>query len=419
MTCRRHDVIIIGAGQAGLSLSYYLTAASIDHVILEQGRVGNAWWEDRWDSFCLVTPNWSITLPGAEYKGTNPHGFLSRTGICRHIKDWAEGFGAPVHEGIQATRVTADGDWFVVETDRGRLQARRVVIATATYQTPRIPTFASDLLPGLQQIPAARYRKPADLDPGAVLVVGSGQSGCQIAEELNTAGREVYLSVSKVGRLPRRYRGQDCIAWQRDIGLLDRTTAMLDHPADRFRPDPHLSGTRNGHTLSLHTLRADGITLLGRIADVTDRRAAVAPDLMANIAYADDYAARFRRDVDAHIAATHGDAPMPTDQEMVGEPLPGRPIQHEFTHLDFAERNIRTVIWATGFGFNFSWIAFPVCDSAGYPATRMGVTSVPGLYFMGLNWMSKRKSGILFGVAEDAARLARRISADWGRTFLP
>jgi putative flavoprotein involved in K+ transport len=404
-----HDVVIIGAGQAGLALSYHLGGAGVDHVILEQGRLGNAWREDRWDSFCLVTPNWTITLPGADYAGDHPDGFLSGSAFVHHLENWARSFAAPVREHVRAKRVTRDSERFIVETDQGALNARQVVIATASYQTPRTPPELAGLPKGVTVLAAAQYRNPGALAPGAVLVVGSGQSGCQIAEEVNTAGRETYLAVGRSGRLPRRYRGRDCIAWQRDMGLLDRTPDKLDDPAHRFRGDPHLSGGRGGYTLSLHDLHVAGVTLLGRVAGSRGTRLDITDNLSDSLAFADGFAADFRVAVDQHIGALGLAAPIGTAEEMLGEP-PREGLNYPvIRELDLCAQGISTVILATGFDFDFSWIDFPVFDRYGYPITYRGSTTIPGLHFTGLNWMHKRKSGIIYGVAEDAGYLAERI----------
>jgi putative flavoprotein involved in K+ transport len=406
---KSHDVLIIGAGQAGLAVSHGLSAAGVDHVILEQGRVANAWREDRWDSFCLVTPNWTISLPGAEYRGDDPDGFLDRDDYVAHLETWAAGFSAPVQEGVKVERLSGASGRFRVETDQGIFTARHVVVATATYQIPRRPSILDDLPQGFDNLVAARYRNPKALAPGGVLVIGSGQTGAQIAEELNLAGRDVYLSVGRSGRLPRRYRGRDCIEWQRDMGWLDRTPDMLADPVLRFRGDPHLSGGRGGHTISLHDLREKGVTPVGRLEARDGARLTFADDVADALGHADRYAVDFRAAVDDHIAARGLDAPAPTSAEMLGEPpepaLEAEPIRQ----LDLGARGISTVISAIGFAFDFSWIDFPVLDDHGYPITDRGRTPVPGLHFAGLNWMHKRKSGIIFGVAEDAEFLSRWI----------
>ncbi len=264
-----HDVIIVGAGQAGLATSYYLCQQGIEHLVLERGRIGESWRTKRWDSFALVTPNWTVQLPGAAYDGADPDGFMSGAAFVDHLGHWAGAFSAPVHEGVAVTRVSpGDARRFRIDTSEGGLEADAVVVATSTYQTPRVPALANDLPKTITQLNAEHYRSPGVLPDGSVLVVGSGQTGCQIAEELNEAGRDTYLCVGKAGRLPRRYRGRDCLYWQDGMGTLDRTTDMLDTPAQRFRGDPHLSGKAGGRTLSLHDFRGNGITPLGSLTGV-------------------------------------------------------------------------------------------------------------------------------------------------------
>jgi putative flavoprotein involved in K+ transport len=252
------------------------------------------------------------------------------------------------------------------------------------------------------------------LPDGNVLVVGSGQSGCQLAEELNEAGRQTFLSVGKAGRLPRRYRGRDCIEWQECMGWLDRTPAMLEEPTHRFRGDPHLSGRDGGHTISLHQLRASGITLLSSLSSANGERLYLRGDLQRNVDNADTYAAGFYRQVDEYIARYGIEAAVPTDVELAGGPPSDGWAAPGFDRLDLASAGINTVIWATGFAFDFTWIEFPVLDGTGYPITRRGETVVPGLWFVGLNWMYKRKSGIIYGVRDDAAYLVDRLARQLG-----
>ena len=406
------DVVIIGAGQAGLGLSYCLTQQGVDHVILEKGEIGRAWREDRWDSFCLVTPNWTITLPGAEYDGDNPEGFMYRDDFVRHLEAWAKSFDAPIQSYTEVLSVAKTDAGFKLETTAGLLESQRVVLSCATYQHPRMPGFAAALDPEIQQVHAAGYRAPAELPAGGVLVVGSGQSGCQIAEELIRAGRKTALAVGDTGRLPRRYRGRDCIDWQNDIGLLDRTPDMLDSPAHRFRGDPHLSGARGGHTLSLHTLQTDGVTLLGRIEDVRGGKIlALKNTLVASVANADAFAQNFFKMVDDYIAENGITAPPPAPSDFDGEPPASAAVNNGPAEYSLAAEGITTVIWATGFQYDFSWVQPLPLDQFGYPETNSdGATAVPGLYCMGLNWAPKRKSGIIYGVAEDATRLAQHLA---------
>lgn len=402
------DIVIIGAGQAGLATSYFLTRHGRAHVVLERGGIGHAWAAQRWDSFCLVTPNWTITLPGAAYAGSDPGGFMLRDHFVRHLKDWARGFGAPIREGVDVTRIAGAPGAFRLSTSQGEIGARNVVVATSTYQRPRVPAVAAQAPAHLAQRNAETYRHPRELPPGAVLVVGSGQTGCQIAEELHKSGRRTYLSVGKAGRLPRRYRGRDCLEWQRDMGYLERTPDMLEKPADRFRGDPHLSGRNGGHTISLHHFHRDGITLVGSLQRIAGNVAHFGGDLLANMRAADAFARNIMALMDAHIERAGVTAPAPTAAELDGEPTEDWSVP-VIDRLDLDSAGISSIVWATGFAFDFSWIDFPVFDSFGYPVTTGSATSVPGLYFMGLNWMHKRKSGIIYGVGEDAEACAAHL----------
>jgi len=407
---RMTDTVIIGAGQAGLATSYWLTRHGHAHVLLERGQVGESWRSQRWDSFCLVTPNWTIALPGATYAGPDPDGFMPRTDFIAHLEAWAAGFAAPVRTGVAVQRLSGAPGRFQLDTSAGPIAARQVVVATSTYQSPRLPAVAAQAPAGIAQFTAASYRNPDQLPAGAVLVVGSGQTGCQIAEEVMESGRRTYLSVGRAGRLPRRYRGRDCLEWQRDMGYLERTPDMLESPAHRFRGDPHLSGRKGGHTLSLHRFRADGMTLLGGLTSIKGARATFARDLADKMQAADDFARSIMRLMDAHIARAGIDAPTPTEAELAGEPSGGWRVD-EIETLDLDHAGITSIVWATGFRFDFSWIDFPIRDGFGYPVTQGCGTTIAGLYFMGLNWMRKRKSGIIYGVGEDAADCAARIVA--------
>ena len=210
------DVIVIGAGQGGLSVSYYLTQKGIDHVVLERGRIGHSWRSERWDSFCLVTPNWTIRLPGAHYQGDDPDGFMSRDDFIGYLVSWAQGFGAPVREHVDVRSVSGEPGAFKVATSAGLLTAKAVIVATATHQHPKIPAFARKIPATILQFNITQYKHPNQLPNGAVMIVGSGQTGCQLAEELHEEGRKVFLCVGHAGRIPRRYRGADCLKWQRD-----------------------------------------------------------------------------------------------------------------------------------------------------------------------------------------------------------
>ena len=407
---RRHDVVVIGAGQGGLAVSYHLSRLGVEHVVLERSIIASSWREHRWDSFCTVTPNWSILLPGAEYAGDDPEGFMPRDELVRYFERWARSFDAPVRCGIQARTVRPSCDGFEVETDDGRYHARNVVVATSTYQTVHVPMVSARLPRRLRQLTSHDYKYPGMVPPGAVLVVGSAQTGAQIAEELHEAGRQTWLCVGRAGRLPRRYRGRDCIEWQRDMGYLDRPPAMLDSPADRFRGDPHLSGKNGGHTVSLHDFHRKGIRLLGRLVDCAGERARFDGELHAQMRFADTFCDRVIEQFERHISVNGIDAPPPTALELAGGPPGNGHLPEVVRVLDLAEAGIGTVVWATGYRFDFSWIEAPVLDDAGYPIAPGGVTAWPGLYFVGLNWMTWRKSGIIYGVGDDARSVAEDIS---------
>ncbi len=406
----RFEAVVIGAGQGGLAVSYFLRKLGIGHVVLERSGIAASWRERRWDSFCTVTPNWSIALPGGEYAGDDPDGFLSRDELVRHFERWAESFGAPVRCGVEARRVRPSRNGFEVETDAGCWRAQNVVVATGTYQTPHIPSVAARLPRRLRQLAADGYKRPDMLPPGGVLVVGAGQTGCQIAEELHETGRDVWLCVGRAGRLPRRWRGRDCIAWQRDMGYLDRTPDMLEGPEARFRADPHLTGRNGGYTLSLHDFHRRGIRLLGRLAGCVGEEARFDGSLHDEMRFADEFANRIVAEFDRHIAERGIEAPPPTAEELAGGPPADGGMPELLPQLDLAGAGIGSVVWATGYRHDFSWIEAPVLDEAGYPVAPGGVSAWPGLYFTGLNWMTRRKSGILYGVGEDARSVAQHLA---------
>ncbi len=406
---RFEPIVIVGAGQGGLSVSYYLAKSGLPHVILDRGGIAHAWQAQRWDSFCLVTPNWTVNLPGRPYEGSDPDGFMPRDEFVAYLKEWAAGFAPPVQEGVEVTRIAGGAGDFRIETSAGPICTEIVVVATATFQHPKVPPFAGALPSRVTQLHAEDYKSPGQLPDGAVLVVGSGQTGGQVVEDMLRDGRRVFLSVGAAGRLPRRYRGRDCIAWQRDMGFLDRTPNMLESPTHRFVGDPHLTGRDRGASVSLHDFRRRGVTLLGQCAEVDGETVRFADTLVRDIGAADAFADDFMAKVDEYIASSGIDAPPPSADEMFGGPTTVDPPLEKIRTLDLAAAGIGSIVWATGFAFDFSWIDFPITDDLGYPITDDGATGVEGLYFCGLNWMTKRKSGILYGVGEDAEKVARHI----------
>lgn len=403
----KYPTIVIGSGQAGLATSYHLTQRRQEHIVLEQAsQAGNVWRNDRWDSFVLNTPNWLFRLPGAEYTGDDPDGFMPRQEIVKTFEQYTERYHLPVQYGVRVCSVesSVDGAGYRVKTEGDTLEARNVVIATGLFQRPKIPAFSQDLAMHILQLHSGQYRNPDSLPAGAVLVVGSGQSGCQIAEELYMNRRKVYLCVSSAGRSLRRYRGKDAFKWMQLTGFMDRTVDKLQSPKMKFAANPQISGRDGGRNLNLHQFARDGVTLLGRIQDGRGGRIWLAPDLHENLARADKFAAEFVKQVDAFIAQSGMIAP----QESLPDLGDGYEVE-EVSQLDLMSAGINTIIWAAGYAFDFNVVKLPVCDSDGYPLQKRGVTNHPGLFFVGLPWLHNFKSGLLAGVGEDAAYITEQI----------
>jgi putative flavoprotein involved in K+ transport len=407
MVANRIETLIIGGGQAGLATSYCLKQHGKEHIVLERAdRAGHAW-RQRWDSFTLVTPNWTFRLPGAEYKGANPDGFMPRDEIVGTFERYAADNALPISFGEEVTAIEPleDRPGYTVRTQRTRYEAQHVVMATGIFQHVKIPAFAADLAPGIEQRHSEQYRNPAALPPGAVLVVGSGQSGCQIAEELCKSGRKVFLSIGSAGRVPRRYRGRDIFEWLEQIRFLDRTPEALPSPKARFAAIPHVSGAGGGHDLNLHQFARDGVTLLGHLRGATDGRIVVAPDVHDSLAKADQFEARLLSMIDEHIARTGIDAP--NEQRPV---LRDGYDQPQITEVGVRAEDITSVVWATGYGFDFSLVKLPICDADGFPVQQRGITAAPGIYFAGLPWAPTQKTGLLMGVGEQVAFIAETIA---------
>lgn len=406
----RIHTLVIGAGQAGLATSRHLTEHGIEHVVLEKDRIGERWRSQRWDSFTLVTPNWMLNLPGFDHDG-DPDGFLARDEIVGYLEAYAASFSPPLRLGVrvESVRPAPDGT-LTVETDQGDYQARNVVVAVGTFQRPRIPRAAADLDPSVLQLHSSRYRAPEALPGGGVLVVGSGQSGAQIADELHEAGRRVFLAVGSAGRAPRRYRGRDFTRWADTIGFFARTPDQLPSPAARFAANPVASGKDGGKNLNLHAFARDGVVLLGRYEDAEGSTMRFASTLHETLAQIDAGVTELKESVDRAIAEMDLDVPPADPAEdpelRDGYDLPAR------RELDLRREGIGTVIWACGYRFDFSWVEGPAYDGFGYPVADRGVTTHPGIYFVGLHFLHTAKSGLFYGVGDDAAHvvaaLARR-----------
>ena len=400
------DVVVVGAGQAGLAVSYYLRAFGVEHVVLERGRVGESWRSARWDSFTLVTPNWMTRLPGYRMAAGTGGDFVPRDDVVAVLTRLAAGL--PVRERTEVTSVAAGGHGYRVATAAGTILARAVVVAGGGQRRPVIPRLAGGLPAAVVQLDAGRYRSPAALPPGAVLVVGSGQSGTQIADELAVAGRDVLLATSKVPRAPRRYRGRDVHEWTVELGVYDQPTEAVTDPAEFTAPHPMLSGAHGGHTVSYQQLARDGVRLLGRLAGAEDGKLRFGPELPGHVQFADAASARFRRMVDDYVTRA-GIVAADPDTDPAERPEPG--LERSPESLDIRAERVATVVWCTGFGPDTGWLHVPVRTPGGAPAHTRGVTAFPGLYVAGYPWLSNRGSGLLYGAAADANRIAQHIAA--------
>lgn len=397
----RVDTVIVGAGQAGLSVSHELTAAGRDHLVLERGpRPANSWRYERWDGFHLNSPNWSLRLAGAQYRGAQPDAFLARDDIARYLEAYADAFDAPVRCGVRVSAVSREpgAQRFRVETDQGTIEAANVVVATGLFHGPQTPAAASNVTPDVLQIHSSAYRNAAALPPGAVLVVGTAQSGCQIAEDLHKRGRTVYLSVSGAGRGPRRYRGRDVFYWLIATGFFAR-------PFDLSYTPPHVSGDDGGHTINLHAFARDGIHLLGRVQDIEGDEVRLARDLHEKLANADGFERQMKQMVDGFIARSGMDAPIEEEEPPLRDGF-DTPLDER---INLADAGITSIIWATGYRRDFRWVHAPVFGENGLPILRDARTAVPGLYFAG---MSTLLSHILAGTGDDAVRVAAAIEMD-------
>jgi putative flavoprotein involved in K+ transport len=404
-----YDTVVIGAGQAGLAMSYCLTERGVEHVVLERDRIAHAWRTQRWDSFCLVTPNWQCTLPGFPYVGDDPEGFMLRDEIVAYIDAYARSFGAPVREGVEAKRLAyaPDRREFTLLTSNGDLTAQRVVVAAGGYHVAKIPRMAERLPAGIVQLHSSQYRNPEALPPGAVLVVGTGQSGCQIAEDLHLAGRRVHLCVGSAPRVARFYRGKDVVEWLDKLGYYD--LPVEKHPLKegvRRNANHYVTGRGGGRDIDLRRFALEGMRLHGRLTAVQDGTLQFGDDLAANLDHADSVMESIKTTIDGYIAENGIEAPAEERYRPVWHPA-----GNEAVPLDVAAAGISAVIWSMGFATDYSWIDVPIFDGRGYPVHKRGVTNCEGLYFLGLPWLHTWGSGRFSGIARDATHLAELIDS--------
>ena len=406
-----YSVIVVGGGQAGLSASYYLQRENIDHLVLEKHSVTHTWRNQRWDAFSLVTPNWQCALPGYSYnddfKGTDPHGFMRKDEINQYLAGFVKKVNAPVREGVAVQRVIprAEGG-FQVHTSQGEFSADQVIVASGGYHTPIIPRLAERLPAELNQIHSEQYRNPQALPAGNVLVVGSGQSGAQIAEDLHLAGRKVYLAVGDAPRCARFYRGKDVVDWLAQMGYYD--IGVDTHPLRegvRDNTNHYVTGRDGGRDIDLRHFAREGMRLFGRLDGLQGTRLQFANNLAQSLDSADAVYNRINASIDQYIEQHAIDAPPGERYQPVWTP------EQACDELDLEQEGITSIIWCIGFSPDFTWLEAPVFNGRGHPAHQRGVTAQPGLYFLGLPWLYTWGSGRFSGVAKDAQFLVDRIRA--------
>jgi putative flavoprotein involved in K+ transport len=401
------SVVVVGGGQAGLAMSYQLKQAGIDHVVLEKNQIAHSWKTQRWDAFCLVTPNWQCQLPGFPYRGSDPKGFMLREEIVDYVESYARHISAPVREGVAVTRLKQEANsGFRLETSAGEITADAVVLAVSGYHVPNVPAMANRLDASVKQLHSSAYRNPESLPPGGVLVVGSGQSGCQIAEDLHLAGRKVHLAVGSAPRCPRVYRGRDAVEWLDDLGQYDLPVNQHGQKEKvRKNANHYLTGRDGGRDIDLRKFALEGMTLHGRLKDVHAGTLYFADDLAKNLDNADRVYNGICGLIDDHIARNRIAAPQSSHYEPVWQPA-------EVAHtLDPAAAGVGSVIWTTGFRSDWSWVELPIFDGAGYPTHRRGVTSMDGVYVLGMPWLYTWGSGRFVGVGRDAGFICQHVVA--------
>jgi putative flavoprotein involved in K+ transport len=400
------DVVVIGAGHSGLAMSRFLSERAIEHVLLERGSIANSWRQERWDSLRLLTPNWQSRLPGYEYTGRDPNGFMALPEVIEFIDDYAFRIGAPVRTDTTVVSVSQVDDGFRVVTQRGQWRCRAVVCASGAHNLPNFPAFAAQLPKTLHTLSSKDYRNPRQLDDQGVLVVGASATGLQLADEIQRSGREVTLAVGEHIRMPRVYRGRDIQWWLDAVGILgQRYDAVDDIVRARRVPSPQLVGTPERVTLDLNALTTRGVNIVGRLVGFQDSKAQFSGSLRNHCAMADLKLARLLDTIDAW-AVCSGSC------DDVDEPRrfePTRVAEAPRLKLDLTRERIGTVIWATGFRPDYQWLHLPVLDIKGRLRHDGGVVDQPGVYVLGLNFMRRRKSSFMHGAEEDVRDLGTHL----------
>ncbi|HKJ51148.1 MAG TPA: NAD(P)-binding domain-containing protein [Gammaproteobacteria bacterium] len=402
------DVLVIGAGHSGLAVSRLLTARSIDHLIFERGQVANSWRTERWDSLRLLTPNWQSRLPGYDYRGDDPHGFMSMREVVGFIDGYADHIRAPLMTGTEVRSVQPLEGGYRVITSRGEWRARVVVIASGACNLPRVPALGQALPQGIDQVTPHDYRNPDQLESGGVLVVGASATGLQLAAEIQASGREVTLAVGEHVRLPRTYRGRDIQYWMHLTGVLDqRYDEVDDIRRARGVASPQLIGSDDRRTLDLNALTRSGVDIVGRLAGLRDGRLQFSGSLGNVCRLADLKMNRLLEGIDNWIAEQGSSADVRSAERFEATELPGTPR----LGLDLRAGGIRTVLWATGYRPDYSWLQVPVLDRKDQVRHDGGVVEAPGLYVLGLPYLRRRKSTFIHGAEDDARDICAHISA--------
>lgn len=398
------DTLVVGAGQAGIAMSEHLSRHGVPHLVLERARIAERWRTGRWDSLVANGPAWHDRFPGLEFADTGPDAFAPKEEVADYFVAYAEKFDAPIRTGVEVRKVVRNTgrEGFTVDTSDGVIEAKRVVVATGPFQKPVIPPIAPQTA-SLTQIHSADYRNPQQLPPGGVLVVGAGSSGVQIADELNRAGRHVYLSVGAHDRPPRAYRGRDFCWW---LGVLGEWDAEVMKPG-REHVTIAVSGARGGHTVDFRRLAHEGITLVGLTRSFDDNVVHFNADLAENIARGDENYLSLLDAADSYAARNGLDLPAEPEARVI----PSDPdcLTHPLLDLDLAQAGVTSIIWATGYATDFKWLQVDTFDAKGKPMHQRGVSKEPGVYFLGLPWLSRRGSAFIWGVWHDAKHVADHI----------
>lgn len=406
MTHREHiPVVIVGGGQAGLSVSYYLAQKGLDHVVLERHEKFHSWRVNRWDSFCLVTPNWQCRLPGFPYNGNDPDGFMVKEEITDYLDAFAETFAPPLVEHCEVTRIAKrPGGGYLVDTSQGNYSTDQVVIATGGYDNPIVPPYADQLDPSILQMHSVDYRRPDQMPDGATLIVGTGQSGVQLMEDLHLEGRDVHLAVGPAPRSPRKYRGRDAIDWLYDMGHYEITIDKHPNPQHALTKTNHyMTGRDGGHEIDLRRFATQGVSLYGSVSGMNGAKIEFLPDLETNLDDADASYLGIRTAIDAFIEKNGIDAPAEPPFEKLWRP------EQEITEIDCEKAGITSILWAIGFRPDYDWIDLDVFDAQRRPQFDRGVCREDGFYFIGLGWLNTWGSGRFLGIDEDSRYLADAI----------